>query len=117
VIAGCFTPGVETPGSDDIAIKPNSIFRLSVPVRNHTCIDVQPAGPSRAAGLRVAASPRDGLENVDGFTSGTNAATALTSRTYHLIHAALEAAYGDDFINLPHRQRAVFVESALRLSG
>lgn len=82
-------------------------------VRNHAHIDVQPAGPSRAAGLRVAAPPRGGLENVDGFTCGTSAATALASRTCHLIHDALEAAYGDDFINLPHRQRAVLLKVLL----
>jgi Subtilase family len=82
-------------------------------VRNHTYIDVQPVGPSRAAGLRVAAPPRDGFENVDGLTSGTSAATALASRTCHRIHDALEAAYGDDFTNLPHRRRAVLLKALL----
>jgi hypothetical protein len=82
-------------------------------VRNHAHIDVQPVGPSRTTGLRVAAPPRGGFENADGFTCGTSAATALASRTCHLIHDALEAAYGDDFINLPHRQRAVLLKALL----
>lgn len=82
-------------------------------VRNDAHIDVAPAGPSRSAGLRVAAPPRDGRENLDGFTSGTSAATALASRTCHRIHDALEAAYGDSFLTLPHIQRAVLLKALL----
>jgi hypothetical protein len=104
-------PGFALSVKPDVLL-PGSREHLRV-VRDHTHIDVQPAGPSRAAGLRVAAPPRGGLENVDGFTSGTSAATALASRTCHLIHDALEAAYGDDFVNLPHRQRAVLLKALL----
>lgn len=82
-------------------------------VRNHAHIEVAPAGPSRSAGLRVAAPPRDGLENLDGFTNGTSAATALASRTAHRIHDALEAAYGDGFLDLSHLQRAVLLKALL----
>lgn len=80
-------------------------------VRNHAYIDVAPAAPSRFAGLRVAAPPRDGRENQDGFTNGTSAATALASRTCHQIHDALEAAYGDRFRNLSQLQRAVLLKA------
>ena len=104
-------PGFALSVKPDVLL-PGAREHLRV-VRNHAYIDVQPAGPSRAAGLRVAAPPRDGLENVDGFTGGTSAATALASRTCHLIHDALEAAFGDDFINLPHRQRAVLLKALL----
>jgi Subtilase family len=104
-------PGFALSVKPDVLL-PGAREHLRV-VRNHTYIDVQPAGPSRAAGLRVAAPPRDGLENVGGFTNGTSAAAALASRTCHLIHDALEAAYGDDFIKLPHRQRAVLLKALL----
>jgi hypothetical protein len=82
-------------------------------VRSDTHIEVRPAGPSRSAGLKVAAPPRDGRENSDGFTNGTSAATALASRTGHRIHDALEAAYGDGFRGLSHIQRAVLLKSLL----
>lgn len=82
-------------------------------VRNHTHIEVAPAGPSRSAGIRVAAPPRDGRENLDGFTNGTSAATALASRTSHRIHDALEAAYGDGFSNLSQIERAVLLKGLL----
>jgi Subtilase family len=104
-------PGFALSVKPDVLL-PGAREHLRV-VRNHTHIDVRPAGPSRAAGLRVAAPPRDGLENLDGFTSGTSAAAAPTSRTCHLVHEALEGAYGDDFLSLPHRQRAVLLKALL----
>ena len=82
-------------------------------VRSHTHIEVRPAGPARAAGLRVAAPPRGGRENLDGYTNGTSAAAALASRTAHRIHDALEAAYGEVFSRLPHAQRAVLLKALL----
>jgi Subtilase family len=81
--------------------------------QNHTHIEVRPAGPARVAGLRVAAPPRGGQENRDGFTNGTSAAAALASRTAHRIHDALEAAYGDTFRQLTHVQRAVLLKALL----
>ena len=104
-------PGFALSVKPDV-LMPGAREHLRV-VRNHTHIDVQPAGPSRSAGLRVAAPPRDGLENVDGFTNGTSAATALASRTCHRIHDALEIAYGDVFSNLSHHQRAVLLKALL----
>ncbi|WP_245263341.1 S8 family peptidase [Azorhizobium doebereinerae] len=82
-------------------------------VRNHRHIEVAPARPMRAAGLRVAAPPRDGRENLDGYTNGTSAATALASRTAHRIHDALEFAYGNVFASLTHVQRAVLIKALL----
>jgi len=100
-----------------LAVKPDVLMpgareRLRV-LRNHEHIEVGPAGPARAAGLRVAAPPRGALENADGFTSGTSAATALASRTCHRIHDALELAYGDAFLALPPIQRAVLLKALL----
>lgn len=76
-------------------------------------IEVQPTGPGRAAGLRVAAPPLGGRENVDGYTNGTSAAAALASRTCHRIHDALEATYGQEFLNLSHLHRAVLLKALL----
>ena len=82
-------------------------------VRNHAHIDVVPAAASRGAGLRVAAPPRSGRENLYGYTSGTSAAAALASRACHRIHDALEAAYGDEFLRLSPLQRAVLLKALL----
>jgi len=82
-------------------------------VRTHDHIDVCPAQPSRFAGLKVAAPPTAGRENLDGYTSGTSAATALASRTCHRIHDALEGTYGAVFADLPHHQRAVLLKALL----
>ena len=80
-------------------------------VRSHEHIEVAPAPPGRAAGLRVAAPPRGGNENLTGFTNGTSAAAALASRTAHRIHDALELAYGDAFLSLGAHQRAVLLKA------
>ncbi|MFD2052251.1 S8 family serine peptidase [Mesorhizobium calcicola] len=77
------------------------------------CITVAPAGPSRGAGLKVAAPPRPGLENAEGFTNGTSAATALACRTVHRIHDALEMAYGQELLQLTNTQRAVLIKALL----
>jgi hypothetical protein len=82
-------------------------------VRNHSHIDVVPATASRGAGLRVAAPPRAGRENRDGYTNGTSAAAALGSRTCHRIHDALEAHYGEEFLRLSPLQRAVLLKALL----
>jgi hypothetical protein len=100
-----------------LSVKPDFLMpgareRLRV-IRNDAYIEVDPAGPSRSAGIKVAAPPRDGRENVDGFTNGTSAATALASRTSHRIHDALEAAYGDNFRSLSHIERAVLLKTLL----
>nr|WP_242690001.1 S8 family serine peptidase [Paracoccus fontiphilus] len=82
-------------------------------VGNHGHIDIRPAQASRGAGLKVAAPPRVGRENLDGYSNGTSAAAALASRTCHRIHDALESAYGDAFLRLPPIQRAVLLKALL----
>jgi hypothetical protein len=82
-------------------------------VRNHAHIEVRPGGPSRGAGLKVAAPPAGGRENPDGYTNGTSAAAALASRTCHQIHDALEATYGDRFLELASIERAVLLKALL----
>ena len=79
----------------------------------HSHVEVQPAGAARSAGLRVASPPRGGIENAEGFTNGTSAAAALASRICHRIHDALQEAYGNDFLGLPHLQRAVLLKALL----
>lgn len=82
-------------------------------IRNHAHIDVRPGQASRGAGLKVAAPPTGGRENLDGYTNGTSAAAALASRTCHQIHDALEDVYGDAFSQLPAVQRAVLLKALL----
>jgi hypothetical protein len=104
-------PGFANAVKPDI-LMPGSREHLQV-VRTHDHIDVRPSGPARGAGLRVAAPPAGGRENLDGYTSGTSAAAALASRTCHRIHDALEAAYGDEFLRLPSINRAVLLKALL----
>ncbi len=82
-------------------------------VRNHTHIEVRPGRASRGAGLKVAAPPFGGRENLDGYTNGTSAAAALASRACHQIHDTLEASYGDAFLTLAPIERAVLLKALL----
>ena len=104
-------PGFANAVKPDI-LMPGAREHLQV-VRTHAHIDVKPTRPTRGAGLRVAAPPANGRENLDGYTNGTSAAAALASRTCHRIHDALEAAYGDDFLALPSINRAVLLKALL----
>ncbi|MEO5375952.1 MAG: S8 family peptidase [Alphaproteobacteria bacterium] len=104
-------PGFARSVKPDI-LMPGAREHLRV-VRNDAYIDVKPVQASRSAGIKVAAPPRDGRENAEGFTNGTSAATALASRTSHRIHDALEAAYGEAFTRLTHRERAVVLKALL----
>lgn len=76
-------------------------------------IVVEPCGPTRQHGLKVAAPPAGGREDSDGFTDGTSAAAALVSRTGHRVHDALQAIYGDSFTRLPVQQRAALLKALL----
>lgn len=76
-------------------------------------IEVEPGAANRSAGLKVAAPPLQGRENIDGFTNGSSAATALASRTAHRIHDALEGAYGDLFTQMSRQERAVLLKALL----
>jgi hypothetical protein len=82
-------------------------------LRTHDHIDVVPVPPGRGAGMKVAAPPKGGRENFEGYSNGTSAAAALASRTCHRIHDALEAAYGDEFLRLSSLQRAVLLKALL----
>ncbi len=104
-------PGFANAVKPDI-LMPGAREHLRI-VRTHAHIDVMPTRPTRGAGLRVAAPPANGRENLDGYTNGTSAAAALASRTCHRIHDALEAAYGDDFLALPSINRASLLKALL----
>ncbi|MFN3077487.1 MAG: S8 family peptidase [Alphaproteobacteria bacterium] len=104
-------PGFARSVKPDV-LMPGSREHVRV-VGNGTNIDVEPAPASRGAGIKVAAPPVGGQEYSEAYTGGTSAATALASRTCHRIHDALEAAYGDLFMDLPHRQRAVLLKALL----
>jgi hypothetical protein len=82
-------------------------------VATGSTLSVKPNGSARAHGLKVAAPPRGGSENLEHYTSGTSAAAALASRTCHQVHDALEAAYGERFTSLGHAQRAALLKALL----
>lgn len=82
-------------------------------VRSGNVLTIRPSNPSPAHGLKVASPPRNGRENIEGFTSGTSAATAIASRTCHQIHDALELAYGDIFNTLSYSQRATMLKALI----
>lgn len=103
-------PGFGASVKPDL-LMPGSREHLRV-VANHTCIDVGPARPSRAAGLLVAAPPSASGRSF-GYTSGTSAATALASRTAHRIHDALASAYPEEFGRLSQLQRAALIKALL----
>lgn len=105
------------PGFAD-AVKPDIIMpgareHLRV-VRSGEGIAVVPARASRGAGLKVAAPPAQaGIEGAEAYTNGTSAAAAMASRTAHRIHDALEAEYGQEFLQLSNAQRAVLLKALL----
>ncbi|MCM5557411.1 S8 family serine peptidase [Pleomorphomonas sp. JP5] len=105
-------PGFANAVKPDI-LMPGSREHLRV-VRSGELIVVAPAKASRGAGLKVAAPPRlPGLEGTEGYTNGTSAAAALASRTAHRIHDALEAEYGQEFLQLSNAQRATLLKALL----
>jgi hypothetical protein len=99
-----------------LSVKPDFLMpgaREHVRMVRNQPLAVKPAAAGRAAGLRVAAPPRDGRENLVGFTNGTSAAAALASRTAHRIYDALEAVYANEFTQLPAVQRIVLLKALL----
>jgi hypothetical protein len=105
-------PGYGAAIKPDI-LMPGSREHLLMQGNTGDVLRVKPSGPSRAAGLKVAAPPRPSDEQFEFYTNGTSAAAALASRTCHRIHDALEATYGDAFLGLTHRQRAVLMKALL----
>lgn len=105
-------PGYDAGIKPDI-LMPGSREHLFMQGNMGGVLRVRPSAPSRAAGLKVAAPPRSLDEQFEFYTNGTSAAAALASRTCHRIHDALQAAYGDTFLSLTHRQRAVLIKALL----
>lgn len=103
-------PGFGTAVKPDL-LMPGAREHLAIIKSGGAAIEVEPSGPSRAVGLKVAAPPRVGDEASEGYTNGSSAAAALASRTCHRIHDALEQAYGEPFLQLPTRQRAVLLKA------
>ncbi|WP_234903579.1 S8 family serine peptidase [Agrobacterium vitis] len=104
-------PGFANSVKPDI-LMPAAREHLRV-IGSGSSVIVSPAGAARGAGLKVAAPPRPGIEGAEAFTNGTSAATALASRTAHRIHDALEAAYGQEFLQLSGTHRAVLIKALL----
>lgn len=76
-------------------------------------VRVIPCEASAKAGLRVAAPPKANEIDSTGWTGATSAAAALATRTVHRIHDALEDAYGEQFLSLAKKQRAVLLKALL----
>lgn len=66
---------------------------------------------SRFGGLLVAGPINDGIGAQTGWSGATSGATALTTRALHLVHDALEAAYGDQFTGLNSHHRALLLKT------
>lgn len=102
-------PGFGRSVKPDI-LMPGSKERLTVVRSDGGPIEVRPAGPSRACGIKVAAP---GSDRSEGYTNGTSAAAALAARTCHLIHDALETTYGRSFTEMPSSHRAALLKALL----
>lgn len=102
--AGSVKPDLLMPGSRE---------HITPVVSGHSLL-VRPSHASAAHGLKVAAPPRGGIENAEGFTDGTSAACALAARGCHQIHDALEAAYGAQFTQSSVFAAGIPLEGALR---
>lgn len=104
-------PGFANSVKPDI-LMPGSREHLMM-VASGAALAVRPTGGARPHGLKVAAPPRPGSNNLEHYTCGTSAASALAARTAHRIHDALEDAYGEQFLSLTHHQRAVVLKALL----
>ncbi|WP_314103859.1 S8 family peptidase [uncultured Stenotrophomonas sp.] len=105
-------PGYSNAVKPDV-LMPGGKERVSVIRSDDQGIWVEPGGPGRSNGLKVARPPVAGVEASEGYTTGTSASAALVSRTCHRIHDALERAYGEAFLILPSPQRAVLLKVLL----
>ena len=65
------------------------------------------------SGIKVASVNFSEQYWLDTHTSGTSVAASLTSRTAHLIHDALEEAYGDAFLTLKNHQKSLLIKALL----
>jgi hypothetical protein len=72
-------------------------------------------GANRFGGLSAAGPGVNtaGVASLIQYSGATSGATALATRASHLIHDALETAYGDDFLQLPPDARAVIIKALL----
>jgi len=108
--SGALGPGIAN------AVKPDILFAGG---REHLLpssgeeLHVRPFKGQRASGLKVAAPPREANQAAEAYTLGSSAAAALASRTAHLIYDALELEYGDRFLALTPREKAVLLKALL----
>jgi hypothetical protein len=105
-------PGFASAVKPDI-LMPGAREHLSFRSNTGPAIKVDIVGPKRFHGLKVASPPNAGNESSVGFSGNTSAAAALASRTCHRIHDALEEEYGETFLSLPHRDRALILKALL----
>ena len=109
--SGALGPGIAN------AVKPDILFAGGrehlLPIGGDGTLNVRPHEGQRATGLKVATPPRGGLQNPEAYTIGSSAAAALASRTAHQVYDALEIEYGDRFLALSTREKAVLLKALL----
>lgn len=92
------------------AVKPDVVMpggREHLRVRSGNSAETpEPAPATRYAGLKAAAPP-----DREGWTGATSAAAAQASRLAHRVHDVLEPTYGQAFLELPKRSRAVLLKA------
>lgn len=88
-----------------------TILRQSDPAIAHLTF----AGANKFGGVRAAGPGTNalGVGSQIQYSGSTSAATALATRAGHLIHDALDAAYGDVFSNLAPDARALVIKALL----
>lgn len=65
------------------------------------------------SGIKVAAPQIQAGVNQEGLVGGTSVATALASRTCHLIYDSLESSYGEEFTNLSALKKVVILKALM----
>jgi hypothetical protein len=102
------------------AVKPDLLFpggRLRALLRQDdpSIAHLKFNGANRFGGLSAAGPGVNtaGVASLIQYSGATSGATALATRASHLIHDALETAYGDDILQLPPDARAVIIKALL----
>jgi hypothetical protein len=86
-----------------------------LPTIGSTGVSVRPIQIDAPFGLRAAQPPFSEVDSKSkiGYIGQTSTAAAIATRTAHRIHDVLEAAYGNAFLSLSPRHRALILKALL----
>ncbi|MBL8550506.1 MAG: S8 family serine peptidase [Hyphomonadaceae bacterium] len=106
-------PGFARAVKPDILL-PGGRIRVTVGEAEGSAL-LRPSRANQFGGLRVCSSGTDaaGFATRQGWSGASSAAAALAARGAHLIHDALELAYGDRFLDLSGERKALVVKALL----